>query len=130
VSEEKIALTSLFKGRRAKWLSLFRRIVARINSVGTFEMTTYHNGIAIGFEGDQRPTVGLIQFKPDGLMIGLALTRTMQIRSPRLQLIRRKFKVITHETLVSEGAQIDDELLSWVRAAVRQARGAKTSAQR
>jgi len=117
------SLRSLFSGKKAKWLPLFQRLVARFSYIPGVELAVYRKSIALGCNGDAKPTIGMIQITARGLQVGLGLHKAA-LKSPRLKLAKRP-KSVTHKVLISKASEIDDELLSWIKAARHQARTAK-----
>lgn len=118
------ALAALFEGKKSKWLPLYRRLLARFTNVPGIEFFPFKGMIAIGHKDDLRPTMGAIRVTIRGLDIGLGLSKS-QMPSERLRVSHRSPKWITHHVVVAGANEIDEEFLSWVKAARHQARIAR-----
>lgn len=116
--------SSLFVGKNAKWLPLFRRLVARFSRIPGIELAPVRKSIAVSQSGDLGATFGMIQITAKGFQVSLALSKAA-LKSPRLKPRARKLRQLTHQVLISEASEIDDELLSWVKLAKHQVRTAK-----
>jgi len=118
------ALSSLFKGKKAKWLPLFSRFAARLSRVPGLELHVVRSSITLNRSEKRIPAIATIRVMPDGLRINFAFGRRVTM-SPRLEALKRKNSRMTHRVLISELKEIDDQILLWVQAALHQARNAK-----
>lgn len=121
---ETTALNRLFSGKKAKWLPLYRRLAARLSQKCDVDFDLLKTSVSMGSAGKLKITI-------DGLEIGLALPKG-GIRSPRLLPCESRSKTtrkkITHRVLVAKASEIDEELLSWVKAAFHQTRPSRKPA--
>jgi hypothetical protein len=113
----------LFNGKKAKWLPLYRRLIARLTRVPGLDITPGADAIALRQAARAKP-VGAIRVAGDGLEIGLALAKAA-IKTPRLRPSTRSPKYITHRVLITDVREIDDELFTWILAANQRARSAR-----
>jgi hypothetical protein len=118
---KKTNLAVLFNGRKAKWLPLYRRLLARLNGVPGLEFFPTKNGIGIGHPNETKITMGIIRITQKGLEVGLGLAKTFT-QSDRLRPSQRSPKWITHRVVIAKAGDLDEELLGWVKAARLQAR--------
>jgi hypothetical protein len=119
-------LASLFKGKRAKWLPLFQRLLARLSQLPTIEAIPMRGSIRLIGEGGSTPTIGNVKVTQEGLILGLALSKAA-IKPGRLKRTTSGPKRITHFVCLTEPTDIDAELLVWLKAALA---GARTSKRR
>ena len=112
-------LSRHFPGKKEKWLPLYRRVIARLTSrIAGLEILPEKSYLSVsGF--------GVIWVGLEGLELGLSLSRA-HFKSPRLKESRRSPRRITHRVLISAVADVDDELLTWIRMARLQVRIAKS----
>lgn len=118
------ALTALFDGKKSKWLPLYRRLLARVEKVPGVEFFPFKKGIAIGHRDDFRPTMGVIRISAKGLDVGLGLVKGFT-KTERLRPSQRSPKWITHRVVIAKASDIDEEFLSWIKAARHRARIAR-----
>lgn len=121
MTETAAALNVLFDGKKAKWLPLYRRMLARFNSINGIDFFPKKGFIAIGHLDDERATLGLIKITSKGLEIGLGLAKAFGT-TERLRVSQRSPKWITHRVTVASASEMDDEFLSWFKAARLRAR--------
>lgn len=127
-NSDKDYLTRIFSGKKAKWLPLYRRLIARLAKIPGIEIVPNTSTMSIAQPGDELPTVGLIKVSVQGIEVGLALSKAA-VKSPRLRdSAKSSPRSITHRVLICEAAEIDEELCGWVRAAHLRARIAKKKA--
>ena len=122
--EPKELLDALFQGRKAKWLPLYRRFLARFSKLVGVEIFPANQWLGIGHSGDGRATIGHIRITQKGLDVRLGLTRSTPA-TDRLRPSDASPRWITHRVLVREASEIDEEFLSWIRAAKILARTAR-----
>jgi len=118
------ALSSLFKGKKAKWLPLFSRLAARLSRVPGIELHVTRATITLNRSKKRVPAIAVIRVIPEGLKMNFAFGKRAS-RSVRLLPITRKNSRMTHQILISELKEIDDEILLWIQAALHQVRTAK-----
>ncbi|MCM2276858.1 MAG: DUF5655 domain-containing protein [Oligoflexia bacterium] len=119
--------SKLFDGKKSKWIPLYRRLLARFSAIPGIEFFPLKSGIGIGHPHDARATMGVIRITQKGLEFGLGLARA-QANSERLRPSKRSPRWITHRVVISSASDIDDEFLSWLKAARLQARLARPRA--
>lgn len=105
-------LTALFSGKKAGWRAAAERVVAHLQALGgeTGVNETYINLL----RGKKK--VGIVQpSSGDRLDVGLKLKGTEP--TGRLEAARSWNTMVTHRVKVTDEAQVDDELLAWVKAA-------------
>ena len=111
----KATLDSLFSGRKAKWLSLYRRLHSRVSQIAGLELVPLSKSsqsVGLMRDGDKRPTIGRIRVTMKGLELGLAAGKD-------------KPGKISHKILIDAPSQIDEEVVSRIKAAILKARTAK-----
>ncbi len=118
-------LAALFRGKKEKWLPLFRRLLARLAQMPTVEAVPKRGSIALYCTG-RRSQFGSVKVNADGLVLGLGLAKAA-IKPGRLQRSSRGPKSITHCVALTGPDDIDAELIVWLKAA---AAGARTSRRR
>lgn len=118
-------LASLFKGKKEKWLPLFRRLLARLAQLPAIEAVPQRGSISLYGAGKSSP-IGNVKVGPDGLILGLALAKAA-IKAGRLERSSRGPKRITHVVHLTGPDDIDAELIVWLKAALA---GARTSRRR
>lgn len=114
-------ITSLFEGKKSKWLPLYRRLLARLSGIPGIGFFPIKNRIAIGYPDHYKATMGMIRVTPSGLDVALGLSKGFS-KSERLRPCSRSPKWLTHHVTVAQASDIDEEFLSWMRAAKLQAR--------
>ncbi len=108
----------LFRGSLDSWLPLFQRLLARLSQLPRLEAKPASGSIALKRSDQPRKPIGAIHVKKDGLLIGLSLPPGAMIRSSRLSVLaKRRRDGATHTVLVTRAAEIDTELLNWIKAA-------------
>ncbi|MCM2321745.1 MAG: DUF5655 domain-containing protein [Oligoflexia bacterium] len=115
------ALAALFSGRKAKWLTLYRRLLARSSAVPGVDFFPVKGAIAIGYPDGARATMGAIRITQKGLEIRLGLAKAFA-KSERLRPVTGSPKWITHRVLIASASELDEEFLGWLKAARLQAR--------
>lgn len=120
-NNDKETLAALFKGRKSKWLPLYRRLLARFTTFPGVEFFPLKSQIGIGHPRDRRATMGQIRITDKGIEVGLGLARSFG-RTERLKSSLRSPKWITHRVLLTQASDIDEEFLAWIKAARLQAR--------
>jgi len=115
-------LKTIFSGKKEKWLPLFRRMLARFVRIGGVDLNPAKTALALSPAGAKRPVIGMIRVTSKGLRVALALRGADTMRSARLKPTRTKSRRFSHEVLIAEPADIDEELLAWIKAAKRRAR--------
>jgi hypothetical protein len=130
-------LADLFNGKKAKWLPLYHRLLARLSNVSGIEFFLFKNVIAIGQKNDKKPSVGEVKITASGLEVSLALSSGVtksksKNELPALKASKRlhssksrSSRGITHRVLIAKASEIDEEFMSWLKAARHQARIAK-----
>lgn len=114
----------LFTGKKAKWLPLYRRLLARLSRVPGLDIRVTAETIALRRAHGRRTPFASIRVSGDGIEIGLALAKAA-IKSARLRPSARSPKYLTHRLLLSDAREIDDELFTWIQAANQRARSAR-----
>lgn len=101
--------------KTAKWLPLYRRLMARLIRVPGLELVGARGGVLeIHRIGTKR--IAAVYLKAKGLEIGFALPKAV-LKSPRLHPSKKSPKWVTHRVLIQEASEIDEELLTWIKAA-------------
>lgn len=115
----------LFGGKKAQWLPLLRRLVARLMRLSSVELVAERSGaLCIRDAKPRGKPVGRLQVTASGLELGLALSKA-RVRPGRLRPCARNPKWITHRVLITDIEAIDDELFTWIKAANPQGRTAR-----
>lgn len=117
------SLVEHFDGKKAKWLPLFHRLVARLSAMPGVEFCSSRGGISIEQTREGKPNMGVVRITLRGLEIGLGLEKAP--RSERLRPSQRSPKWVTHRVVIAKASDIDEEFISWVNAARIKARTAK-----
>lgn len=108
---------TLFSGRKAKWLPLFRRLLARVSGIPGVEVTLGKTSIVFSLAGQASSEIALIKVAATGLELRLAISKA-QVRSPRLKRLTRATRpLMSHVVMLTETTDLDEELLSWLKAA-------------
>jgi hypothetical protein len=115
------SVESLFTAKRARWLPLCRRLLARIAGIPGLEARAGTSSIDLRIAGSHRP-IARIRVGRAGLEIGLALQRGT-VASPRLRPpTATSPRYLTHRVIIAGPGEIDAELLTWIGAARAKAR--------
>jgi len=121
---------TLFSGKKAKWLPLFRRLLARVSAIPGVETEAGKSSITLSLSGgvsSQRVVIAMIKVAATGLEVRLSLSKA-QVRSPRLKRVTSRTRpIMSHVVLLSEASDLDEEFLTWLKAAKI---GARTSKER
>lgn len=113
-------LNTLFSGKKAKWLAIYRRLVARLENQRGIELTPSPKSISVS----GTIQIGKIRVTAKGLELAIALGKAAP-RSERLKTLSKPTKAATHKVLIAQASDIDEELLSWIKAAQVRARISK-----
>lgn len=109
-----LLLETVFPGRKARWLSLYRRLHTRLSQLPGLELlprlTARGGSIAIQ---DSSRIAGRIRVTLKGLELELTVGRASGTRARRMRV------------LLENVSQIDDDLLTWIRAGLRSGRTSK-----
>jgi hypothetical protein len=116
---------ALFSGSKAKWLPLFRRLLARVSGIPGVEVVPGKTSIVLSLVGQSSSEFALIKVAASGLELRLAIPKA-QLRSARLKRLARATRpAMSHVVTVAETTDLDEELLSWLKAARNGARTSK-----
>jgi hypothetical protein len=111
-----------FAGTKAKWQPLFHRLIARVSGITGIEVIQRKGSIALALTSSGSRDLAEIRVKTTGLECRLALSKS-QLRSPRLKTISKRGRsAMTHFATLKEPSDIDEEFLSWLKAARIEAR--------
>ncbi len=117
-------VSKFFNGKRMRWLPLYRRLIARLATIPALDIAARADALAIRHDGESQQTIGQIRVGTEGIEIGLRLSRAA-LKSRRLKPSNRRPLYITHRVTISSPGEIDDELVTWIKAANQRARNAK-----
>jgi hypothetical protein len=96
-----------------------------VSGIPGIEVIRGKTAIALALAGVGASEMALIKVTSSGLDFRLALSKA-QLRSPRLKrLSARTRPTMTHQVLLSEASDLDEELLTWLKAAKIEARTSK-----
>jgi hypothetical protein len=116
------SLDTIFSGKKAKWLPLYHRLAARVTRISGIEVRLTRTTIELGMSDVPRSKLAQIRVVPAGLSLRLALSKA-QLKSPRLKtMTTRTVPRMSHQVLLASTSDLDEEFLSWIKAARTQAR--------
>lgn len=129
VSGDHFNTSKLFAGKKQKWLPLYRRLIARLNSIPGIEIILRESAFLISGTKSaarnpkkiSRVKLGMIRIMSNGLEMGLFLG-DVPVKSSRFTPVSRSRLKVSHRSLISSPSEIDEEFISWVKIALFQAR--------
>jgi hypothetical protein len=116
------SLESIFSGKKLKWLPLYRRLLARVSRIHGVEAVPSQGAVILCLNGTKSNEMVRIKVTLTGLQCGLALAKA-QLKSPRLKSVSSKTRPsqsdMTHQVTISEASDLDEELMTWIKAAAK-----------
>jgi len=121
-SPTKDPLARLFDGKKSKWVPLFRRLAARLNTLRGLVLTPQGTAIRLTQSSSVSPQFGRLRVTTHGLELDFAFQKG-SIRSSRLKPTPKSTpKPLTHRTILTHHDEIDEELMAWLKSAMAQSR--------
>ena len=102
---------TLFSGAKAKWLPLFRRLLARVSGIPGIDVVLGKTSITLSLAGVAASELAVIRVVAAGLEFRLALSKSHP-RTARLKRITARTRPpMTHLVMLAEASHLDEELL-------------------
>jgi hypothetical protein len=92
-------MESLFAGKKAKWLPLYKRLMARSKELASAEPHVGRSFLQLG-------QIAKLRVTPQGIELSL-----------RIRSSPRSAKVTIRKVVLTETDQIDEDLLTWIKTA-------------
>jgi len=111
-SNQDDVIAKLFGGTKAHWKPVYESLLSTLAASGPVDTAATHSYVSL-LKGAKK--FAIVAATADRLDIGIKLKGTEP--TERLEAAGSWNSMVTHRVRVSEAAQIDDELLGWLRAA-------------
>jgi hypothetical protein len=112
---DEVRMSKQFAGAKAAWLPVFDSLVESLRGLGAVELAPTDTYISLVKPGARPAKFGIVALTSDRMDVGIKLKAAEA--TGRFEVAGSWNSMVTHRVRITEPAQVDAELLDWLRRA-------------